>query len=51
MVLAYIIENISKTLGDYIKENIFTKAEMYESGMGNMAPGDQHFTKGYVKER
>lgn len=51
MVLAYIIESISKkTLGDYIKENIFTKAEMYESGMGNMAQGDQHFTKGYVKK-
>ncbi|MGE6538397.1 serine hydrolase [Bacillus luti] len=51
MVLAYIIESISKkTLGDYIKENIFTKAEMYESGMGNMTPGDQHFTKGYVKK-
>jgi len=51
MVLAYIIESISKkTLGDYIKENIFTKAEMHESGMGNMAQGDQHFTKGYVKK-
>ena len=51
MVLAYIIESISKkTLGDYIKENIFIKAEMHESGMGNMAPGDQHFTKGYVKK-
>ncbi|CAM3827284.1 serine hydrolase domain-containing protein [Bacillus luti] len=51
MVLAYIIESISKkTLGDYIKENIFTKAEMHESGMGNTTPGDQHFTKGYVKK-
>ncbi|HHK5532104.1 TPA: serine hydrolase [Bacillus mobilis] len=51
MVLAYIIESISKKpLGDYIKENIFTKAEMHESGMGNMAQGDQHFTKGYVKK-
>ncbi|UYX50866.1 beta-lactamase family protein [Bacillus thuringiensis] len=51
MVLAYIIENISKKpLGDYIKENIFTKAEMHESGMGNMVPGDKNFTKGYVKK-
>ncbi|KFM98474.1 class A beta-lactamase-related serine hydrolase [Bacillus clarus] len=51
MVLAYIIESISKKpLGDYIKENIFAKAEMHESGMGNMVPGDQHFTKGYVKK-
>ncbi|PGZ73903.1 serine hydrolase domain-containing protein [Bacillus sp. AFS029637] len=51
MVLAYIIESVSKkTLGDYVKENIFTKAEMHESGMGNMTPGDQHFTKGYVKK-
>ncbi len=51
MVLAYIIESISKKpLGDYIKENIFTKAEMHESGMGNMAQGDPHFTKGYVKK-
>lgn len=51
MVLAYIIESISKKpLGDYIKENIFTKAEMHESGMGNMVQGDQHFTKGYVKK-
>ncbi|WP_141539199.1 serine hydrolase domain-containing protein [Bacillus cereus] len=50
MVLAYIIENISKKpLGDYIKENIFTKADMHESGMGNMVPGDKNFTKGYVK--
>ncbi|MDR2996242.1 MAG: beta-lactamase family protein [Bacillus cereus] len=51
MVLAYIIENISKKpLGDYIKENIFTKADMHESGMGNMVPGDKNFTKGYVKK-
>ncbi|QWG35010.1 class A beta-lactamase-related serine hydrolase [Bacillus mycoides] len=51
MVLAYIIENITKKpLGDYIKENIFTKAEMHESGMGNMVPGDKNFTKGYVKK-
>ncbi|KAA0805060.1 class A beta-lactamase-related serine hydrolase [Bacillus sp. JAS102] len=51
MVLAYIVESISKkTLGDYIKENIFTKAGMHESGMGNMAKGEQHFTKGYVKK-
>ena len=51
MVLAYIIENITKkSLGDYIKENIFTKAEMHESGMGNMVPGDKNFTKGYVKK-
>lgn len=51
MVLAYIIEHISKKpLGDYIKENIFTKADMYESGMGNMVPGDKNFTKGYVKK-
>ncbi|MBJ8102702.1 MULTISPECIES: serine hydrolase domain-containing protein [Bacillus cereus group] len=51
MVLAYIIENITKKpLGDYIKENIFTKAEMHESGMGNMVPGDENFTKGYVKK-
>ncbi|GCF72868.1 penicillin-binding protein [Bacillus cereus] len=51
MVLAYIIENITKKpLGDYIKENIFTKAEMHESGMGNMVPGDKTFTKGYVKK-
>lgn len=51
MVLAYIIENISKKpLGEYIKENIFARAEMYESGMGNMVPGDQHFTKGYKKK-
>ncbi|EJS59451.1 serine hydrolase domain-containing protein [Bacillus nitratireducens] len=51
MVLAYIIESISKKpLGDYIKENIFTKAEMHESGMGNMVPGDKNFTKGYVKK-
>ncbi|WP_142322716.1 serine hydrolase domain-containing protein [Bacillus paramycoides] len=50
MVLAYIIENITKKpLGDYVKENIFAKAEMHESGMGNMVPGDQNFTKGYVK--
>ncbi|MGG0218047.1 serine hydrolase domain-containing protein [Bacillus mycoides] len=51
MVLAFIIESISKKpLGDYIKENIFTKAEMHESGMGNMVPGDKNFTKGYVKK-
>ncbi|MED1380390.1 penicillin-binding protein [Bacillus mycoides] len=51
MVLAYIIENITKKpLGDYVKENIFTKAEMHESGMGNMVPGDKNFTKGYVKK-
>ncbi|KMQ07831.1 penicillin-binding protein [Bacillus cereus] len=51
MVLAYIIEHISKKpLGDYIKENIFVKADMYESGMGNMVPGDKNFTKGYVKK-
>ncbi|GLV62086.1 penicillin-binding protein [Bacillus mycoides] len=51
MVLAYIIENITKKpLGDYIKEDIFTKAEMHESGMGNMVPGDENFTKGYVKK-
>ncbi|MEC5302777.1 serine hydrolase domain-containing protein [Bacillus thuringiensis] len=51
MVLAYIIESISKKpLGDYIKENIFTKADMHESGMGNMVPGDKNFTKGYVKK-
>ncbi|MEY8347585.1 serine hydrolase domain-containing protein [Bacillus cereus] len=51
MVLAYIVENISKKpLGEYIKENIFARAEMYESGMGNMVPGDQHFTKGYKKK-
>ncbi|KXY13707.1 serine hydrolase domain-containing protein [Bacillus paranthracis] len=51
MVLAYIIEHISKKpLGDYIKENIFAKADMYESGMGNMVPGDKNFTKGYVKK-
>ncbi|WP_260869660.1 serine hydrolase [Bacillus cereus] len=51
MVLAYIIESISKKpLGDYIKENIFTKAEMHESGMGNTPKGEQHFTKGYVKK-
>ncbi|MDA2165709.1 serine hydrolase [Bacillus cereus] len=51
MVLAYIIEHISKkTLGDYIKENIFVKADMHESGMGNMVPGDKNFTKGYVKK-
>ncbi|WP_459499647.1 serine hydrolase domain-containing protein [Bacillus sp. C1] len=51
MVLAYIIENISKKpLGEYVKENIFARAEMYESGMGNMMPGDQHFTKGYTKK-
>lgn len=51
MVLAYIIEHISKKpLGDYIKENIFTKADMHESGMGNMVPGDKNFTKGYVKK-
>ncbi|MGM2633610.1 MULTISPECIES: serine hydrolase domain-containing protein [Bacillus cereus group] len=51
MVLAYIIEHISKKpLGDYIKENIFTKVDMYESGMGNMVPGDKNFTKGYVKK-
>lgn len=51
MVLAYIVENISKKpLGEYIKENIFARAEMYESGMGNMVPGDQHFTKGYRKK-
>ena len=32
MVLAYIIEHISKEpLGDYIKENIFVKADMHES--------------------
>ncbi|MDY0853086.1 serine hydrolase [Bacillus thuringiensis] len=51
MVLAYIIERISKKpLGDYIKENIFVKADMHESGMGNMVPGDKNFTKGYVKK-
>ncbi|OTY02463.1 penicillin-binding protein [Bacillus thuringiensis serovar muju] len=51
MVLAYIIEHISKKpLGDYIKENIFVKADMHESGMGNMVPGDKNFTKGYVKK-
>jgi teichoic acid D-alanine hydrolase len=51
MVLAYIIENITKRpLGDYVKENIFAKAEMHESGMGNMVPGDRNFTKGYVKK-
>ncbi|MDZ5607330.1 serine hydrolase domain-containing protein [Bacillus pseudomycoides] len=51
MVLAYIIENITKKpLGEYIKENIFERAKMYESGMGNMVPGDQHFTKGYTKK-
>lgn len=51
MVLAYIIEHISKKpLGDYIKENIFAKADMHESGMGNMVPGDKNFTKGYVKK-
>ncbi|MED0988658.1 serine hydrolase domain-containing protein [Bacillus nitratireducens] len=51
MVLAYIIESITKKpLGDYIKENVFTKAEMHESGMGNMVPGDKNFTKGYVKK-
>lgn len=51
MVLAYIIEHISKKpLGDYIKENIFTKVDMHESGMGNMVPGDKNFTKGYVKK-
>lgn len=51
MVLAYIVESISKKpLGDYIKENIFTKAGMHESGMRNMVPGDKTFTKGYVKK-
>ncbi|MEN1934558.1 serine hydrolase domain-containing protein [Paenibacillus sp. 102] len=51
MVLAYIIENISKKpLGEYVKENIFARAGMHESGMGNMAPGERHFTKGYKKE-
>ncbi|WP_141557842.1 serine hydrolase domain-containing protein [Bacillus cereus] len=51
MVLAYIIENITKKpLGDYIKENIFTKAEMNESGMGNTVPEDKSVTKGYVKK-
>ncbi|MED0966304.1 serine hydrolase domain-containing protein [Bacillus paramycoides] len=51
MVLAYIIENVTKKpLGDYIKENIFTKAEMHESGMGDMVLGDKNFTKGYVKK-
>ena len=23
---------------------------MHESGMGNMVPGEQHFTQGYVKK-
>ena len=51
MVLAYIIENISKKpLGEYVKENIFARAEMHESGMGDMVPGEQHFTKGYKKK-
>ena len=51
MVLAYIIENISKkSLGEYVKENIFARANMHESGMGNMVPGEQHFTQGYQKK-
>ncbi|MBC6974254.1 beta-lactamase family protein [Bacillus sp. Xin] len=51
MVLAYIIENISKKpLEEYVKENIFARAGMHESGMGNMAPGERYFTKGYKKE-
>ncbi|MBJ8029807.1 serine hydrolase [Bacillus cereus group sp. N21] len=51
MVLAYIIENISKKpLGEYVKENIFARADMHESGMGNMVPGEQHFTQGYKKK-
>ncbi|PFK46851.1 penicillin-binding protein [Bacillus cereus] len=51
MVLAYVIESITKKpLGEYIKENIFERAEMYESGMGMMEPGDHHFTKGYNKK-
>jgi len=51
MVLAYIIENISKkSLGEYVKENIFARADMHESGMGNMVPGEQHFTQGYQKK-
>ncbi|HEK9099405.1 beta-lactamase family protein [Bacillus pfraonensis] len=51
MVLAYIIENVSKkSLGEYVNENIFARAGMHESGMGKMAPGERHFTKGYKKE-
>lgn len=51
MVLAYIVENISKKpLGEYVKENIFARADMNESGMGDMVPGEKHFTKGYKKE-
>ncbi|PEY41729.1 penicillin-binding protein [Bacillus cereus] len=51
MVLAYIVENITKKpLGEYVEENIFARADMNESGMGDMVPGEQHFTKGYKKE-
>lgn len=51
MVLAYIVENISKKpLGEYVEENIFARADMNESGMGDMVPGEKHFTKGYKKE-
>ncbi|KEK25976.1 serine hydrolase domain-containing protein [Bacillus gaemokensis] len=51
MVLAYIIENISKKpLGEYIKENIFARAKMHESGMGNAVPGEHHLAKGYKKK-
>lgn len=51
MVFVYIIEYIlKKFLGDYIKENIFVKVDMYEFGMGNMVFGDKNFIKGYVKK-
>ncbi len=51
MVLAYIVEKITnKPLAEYVKENIFTSAGMYESGMGATLPEDIFLAEGYTRK-